>query len=160
MSQKLDFKPQSELELGICLLLDIPVEKAYRAWTDPKLFPEWFAPKPWTITKAEVDLRPGGSSLVVMKGPDGQEIPCPGVYLEVVPNKKLVFTDAFTKAWEPSGNPFMVATVLFEDQGGKTKYTATAKHWSKESYEQHKQMGFEPGWTTVANQLEELMKRL
>jgi uncharacterized protein YndB with AHSA1/START domain len=160
MSQKIDVKPDSELELVICRLLDIPPEKAYKAWTDPKLFPEWFCPKPWKITKVEMDLRPGGSSFMIMQGPDGTEVPLPGVYLEVIPNKKIVFTDAFTKAWEPSNCAFMVATVTFEDVDGKTKYTARARHWNKENYEKHKQMGFEEGWGTVADQLEALMKRL
>src|SRR5207253_2995472 len=45
------------------------------------------------------------SSNIVMQSPEGQEFPNPGVYLEVIPNRKLVFTDAYTKAWEPSAKP-------------------------------------------------------
>ena len=41
-------------------------------------------------------MRPGGASLMTMRSPEGQDMPCPGVYLEVVPNEKLVFTDAYT----------------------------------------------------------------
>ena len=44
-----------------------------------------------------------------MAGPDGNEFPNPGVFLEVIPGKKIVFTDAYTQAWEPSGKPFMTA---------------------------------------------------
>jgi uncharacterized protein YndB with AHSA1/START domain len=158
---KLEVSPQSDRELVLSFIMDAPAEKLFRAWTDPKLIPLWFVPKPWSIARAEMDVRAGGSSLVVMKSPEGQEFPNPGVYLEVVPNKKIVFTDAFTKAWEPSTNAFMVATVTFEDQGGgKTKYTARAQHWSKESREQHEKMGFAPGWTQVAQQLEDLVKSL
>jgi uncharacterized protein YndB with AHSA1/START domain len=160
MSTKIDIQPQSDRELAICRLLDIPVEKAFRAWTDPKLFPEWFAPKPWTVSKAELDVRAGGTCFVVMNGPEGQEMPCPGVYLEVIPNKKIVFTDAFTTAWQPSTNPFMVATLTFENENGKTKYTARVRHWTKEACEQHKQMGFLEGWAICADQLEALMKKL
>ena len=59
-------------------------------------------------------------------------MPCPGQYLEVVPNRKLVFTDAFTGDWEPKdGAPFMVATVTFEPEGDKTRYTAMVRHWSE-----------------------------
>ena len=51
----------------------------------------------------ETDLRPGGATLVVMRGPDGNGglRPNRGVYLEVVPNERLVFTDAYSRAWEP-----------------------------------------------------------
>jgi uncharacterized protein YndB with AHSA1/START domain len=47
----------------------------------------------------------------------------------------------------------MVGTMEFADEGGKTRYTGSARHWTKESYEQHKAMGFEQGWTLVAEQL-------
>ena len=67
-----------------------------------------------------MDLRPGGASNITMSSPDGQDMPCPGQYLEVVPNRKLVFTDAFTGDWVPKdGAPFMVATVTFEPEGGQ-----------------------------------------
>ena len=160
MSTKIDIKPESELELVMCRLLDVPVEKVYKIWTDGKTYPEWFCPKPWSVSDVKLDVRAGGTSQMTMNGPDGERFPNSGVYLEVIPNKKIVFTDAFTKAWVPSGNAFMVGTILFEDQGGKTKYTAKAQHWTKEACEQHKQMGFEDGWATVADQLEALAKRI
>ena len=55
-------------------------------------------------------MRPGGANLVVMRGPDGNDMPNRGVYLEVVKNERLVFTDAYTKAWEPSRKPFMTVS--------------------------------------------------
>lgn len=63
---------------------------------------QWFTPPPWKTIRAEIDVRPGGSSNIVMQGPDGTEMPNLGVYLEVVKNERLVFTDAYTSAWEPS----------------------------------------------------------
>lgn len=160
MSKKLDVQPESENELAIRRLIDAPPEKVFRAWTDPNLVKQWNVPKPWTISKCEMDPRPGGSSLMVMKSPDGQEMPCPGVFLEVVPNKKIVFTDAFTKAWEPSAKPFFVGVITLEDEGGKTRYTARAKHWSKEDRDAHEKMGFHDGWATCADQMEEMLKKL
>lgn len=160
MSTKIEVKPETENELVIGRILDVPPEKAYQIWTDGKTYPEWFCPKPWTVSDVKMDVRAGGSSEMVMKGPDGEKFPNKGIYLEVIPNKKIVFTDAFTKAWEPSGAAFMVATVTFEDMGGKKKYIARARHWTKEAMEQHKQMGFEEGWGIVADQLEALAKRI
>lgn len=149
-------------ELKIELILDAPKEKLYRGWTEPELMKQWFAPKPWTTPRVQVDHRPGGASLIVMRSPEGQEIPNPGQYLEVVPNRKIVFTDAFVGNWVPrEGAPFMVAEIHFEDAGpGKTKYTAIARHWTAESKAQHEQMGFVPGWTQCARQLEDVAKTL
>ena len=95
-----------------------------------------------------------------MKGPNGEEMPNPGVFLEVVPNEKLVFTDAYTKAWEPSGKPFMTGILTFEDEGGKMRYTARVLHWSAEDKAQHEEMGFEQGWGIATDQLETLAKRI
>lgn len=160
MSTIIDVKPNSSRELVLCRLLNAPREKIYQAWTNPELMKQWFAPKPWTTSRVEVDLRPGGSSLIVMKSPEGQEFPNPGIYLEVIPGKKLVFTDAYTKAWEPSAKPFMTATLTFEDEGGKTKYTARVLHWSEADRETHEKMGFHQGWGQCADQLEAVAAKL
>ena len=69
--------------------------------------------------------------------PDGTEMPNRGVYLEVIPDKRLVFTDAFTRAWEASDKQFMTVVLTFEDLGGRTRYTATVKHWSDADREKH-----------------------
>jgi uncharacterized protein YndB with AHSA1/START domain len=94
-----------------------------------------------------------------MRGPDGNEFPNPGVYLEVVKNERLVFTDAFTKAWEPSEKPFIVVELTFEDQGGKTKYTARVHHWTVADRDAHEKMGFHEGWTTCTEQLAALVEK-
>ena len=116
----------AEHELVLTRLIDAPREKLFRAWTEPELMKKWFSPAPWTTPRAEMDLRPGGASLIVMRSPEGQDMPNPGIVLEVVKNEKLVFTDAYTAGWEPSAKPFMTAIITFEDEGGKTRYTARA----------------------------------
>lgn len=147
-------------ELFIELELDAPAEKLYRCYTDQKLLQQWFAPKPWTIKSTDIDVRPGGRFNFVMASPEGQEFPNTGLFLEVVPNKKIVTTDAITPDFKPSG-PFMVAEITFEDLGnGKTKYRAVARHWNEETKKQHVEMGFEPGWTQTARQLEALAKTI
>jgi len=148
-------------ELILTRLLDAPADKLFRCWTDPVLIKQWFAPRPYTTPVAQMDVRPGGASNVVMKSPEGQEIPCPGQYLEVVPNRRLVFSDAFTGNWNPKeGAPFMVATISFEPEGSKTRYTAVVRHWSEDDKQKHEQMGFHQGWGICAGQLEALAKTL
>ena len=95
-------------------------EKIFNAWTQPALLKQWFAPLPWTTAKVETDVRVGGASLIVMRSPEGKEYPGYGVYLEVIKNQRLVFTDAFTQAWEPSEKPFIVVALTFEQQGDNT----------------------------------------
>jgi uncharacterized protein YndB with AHSA1/START domain len=148
-------------EMSLNRLLDAPADKLFRCWTTPDLLKQWFAPKPYSTPVAEVELRAGGASKIVMKSPEGQQIPCPGQYLEVVPDRKLVFTDAFTGDWVPKdGVPFMVATITFEPEGNKTRYVALVRHWSEEDRAKHEQMGFYQGWSICADQLEALAKTI
>ncbi|HEY0792828.1 MAG TPA: SRPBCC family protein [Chthoniobacterales bacterium] len=145
--------PRSERELVISRLIDAPRERVFKAWTDPELLKQWFAPLPWTTPVAELDVRPGGANLIVMRDPAGREIPNRGVYLEVVENERLAFTDAYTTAWEPSAKPFMTVILTFETEGTKTKYTARVFHWTVADREAHEKMGFQEGWGRCVDQL-------
>ncbi len=140
-------------ELVITRLIDAPPEKLYRAWTQPDLLKQWFTPPPWKVTQAELDVRPGGKMFVMMSSPEGQEGPCSGVYLEVVENERLVWTDAYIQSWEPSAKPFMTAVITFEKEGGKTRYTAKVNHWTVADREAHEKMGFESGWGIATDQM-------
>lgn len=144
-------------ELTITRLIDAPREAVWRAWTDH--LAEWWCPKPWSVEIIELDLRAGGRSAMVMRGPNGEEMPQEGVFLDVVPMEKVVFTDAFASGWRPQG-PFMVGIMEFADEDGKTRYTASARHWTAEARAQHEAMGFTTGWGTVAAQLEEVARRI
>lgn len=153
----------SERELVLERVFEAPREKVFRAWTEPKLLKQWFAPLPWTTSGAALDVRQGGQSLVVMRDPEGNDYPSQGIYLDVVKDKKLVFTDAFTTAWEPSEKPFMTGIITFEDADGdpqKTRYTARVRHWTAEDREAHEKMGFHQGWGKCADQLAELLKTI
>jgi uncharacterized protein YndB with AHSA1/START domain len=150
----------NDRELVLTRLIDAPRETLWRCWTEPKLMLQWFTPPPWQTVHAETDVRPGGSSTIVMKGPEGQEMPNRGVYLEVIPNQKLVFTDAYTSAWQPSPKPFFTGVLTFETQGGQTLYTARALHWTKEDCEAHEKMGFHQGWGIATDQLAALARTL
>lgn len=150
----------SERELVLERVFDAPRATVFRAWTEPKLLKQWFAPQPWTTPGAALDVRPGGQCLIVMRDPDGNDHTSQWVYLEVVENDKLVFTDAFTSAWEPAEKPFMTVIVTFEEADGKTRYTARVRHWTVEDREAHETMGFHDGWGRCADQLAELLKTI
>ena len=159
MTAKPDAAPTSDRELVITRLIDAPPEKVFKAWTDPALLKQWFAPTPYTTPVAELDVRPGGANLIVMRSPDGQDMPNRGVYLEVAKNERLVVTDAYTKAWEPSDKPFMTVILTFENEGGKTRYTARVRHWTVADRETHEKMGFHQGWGQCTDQLAALVTK-
>lgn len=142
-------------------VLDAPRNRLWRCWTEPELLKRWFCPEPWYVSEARLEVRPGGECFTVMNGPNGERADNPGVFLDIVEGERLVLTDAFRPGWRPSGRPFMVADVRFEDAGGgKTRYTARAMHWTEEAKKEHEAMGFHEGWGKAADQLEALAKTL
>lgn len=155
---KVEVEPRDARELAIGRLIDVPAEKLYRCWTDAALIPKWFCPKPWVAHVLEMDVRPGGVQRLEMRGPDGEGHPSGGVYLELVPGRKLVFTSAFSGGWRPNPNELMfVGEVTFEPQAdGRTLYVARAGHWDAETARRHAEMGFHEGWGLCAEQMAEL----
>lgn len=147
-------------ELTLTRLIAAPRAAVYRCWTEPALIVQWFTPSPWKTIAAETDLRAGGSSVITMQGPDGTQMPNRGTYLEVVPNERIVFTDAYTSAWVPSAKPFFTCILSFEDEAGQTRYTARARHWNAEDCAAHERMGFHAGWGIATDQLAALAATL
>jgi uncharacterized protein YndB with AHSA1/START domain len=151
----------AEHDLVLTRDLDAPRDNVWRCWTEPELLKQWFCPKPWYVSEARIDLRPGGEFFTLMNGPNGEQFGEPGVFLEIVDRERLVFTDAFRPGWRPSGRPFMAAAVVLEDAGaGKTRYVGRAMHWTAEARKEHDDMGFHAGWGKAADQLEALAKSL
>lgn len=148
----------AERELTLIRTIAVPRAKVFEAYIKPELLKQWWAPKPWRTTEVNIDPRSGGVFNFVMQSPDGTDYPNEGMLLEVVPNEKIVFSDAFSEGWIPKEDPFMVATITFEDADGGTKITAIARHWTVEAKERHEKMGFHDGWGRTASQLEELLK--
>jgi uncharacterized protein YndB with AHSA1/START domain len=147
-----DYDPA--LDLVLVRELAAPRELIWECWTSPEHLPHWFVPKPHRVRDITIDLRPGGASESIFEV-EGKDYPQRGVYLEVIPPSRLVFTDTYTAGWKPNPDPFMTAILTFEDLGnGRTRYTAVARHRSPEAAVRHEEMGFSAGWGTVATQLE------
>ena len=147
-----------DLALKLVRRIKAAPDRVFKAWTEPALIKLWFTPRPWTTPVVETDVRPGGSSRILMRGPDGEEHWNHGVYLEVIAGRKLVFTDAFVSAWVPSEKPFMTGILTFEPDGDGTLYTAIVRHWTREDRETHEKMGFHAGWGKATDQLEGILR--
>jgi uncharacterized protein YndB with AHSA1/START domain len=147
------FKPDPALDLVLEREIDVPVALVWKAWTTPEHLRNWFVPKPWTITACEIDLRPGGAFSTTMRSPEGQEFPNVGCYLEVVPDRRLVFTDTLLAGYRPAPKPFFTAVLELSPTATGTRYVATAIHGSEAARRQHEEMGFHHGWGTVVDQM-------
>ena len=147
-------------DLTFTRTLAVPRALVWECWTSPEHIPHFFVPRPHKVTSCDIDLRVGGRFDTTFDV-DGNRMENNGVYLEIVPERKLVFTDAYSEGWKPAPDPFMTAIIELSDaEDGGTTYTATARHRSPETCQTHKDMGFYDGWGTVTTQLEQYAKGL
>jgi uncharacterized protein YndB with AHSA1/START domain len=147
--------------LQIDRVLNAPRAVVWRYWTEAELVKQWFCPKPWTVPKADFDLRPGGRMNTVMRGPDGTRVENIGCWLEIVPQERLTFTDSFAEGYIPQPSPFMTGFVVLSDTGaGSTRMIWGARHATEEAMKSHLDMGFEESWNAAADQLEALARQL
>lgn len=149
--------------------LNAPRELVWKAWTDPALLKQWFAPQPYEISEVELDLRPGGVFRIRMIGPDGFDTGHgnPGCVLEVAEAQRLVWTSALGPDYRPAemgegceSFPFTAVVTLADTGDGRTLYRAVALHRNAADRDMHASMGFEDGWGTCADQLDQLAQGL
>jgi uncharacterized protein YndB with AHSA1/START domain len=143
----------TDLRLGVETYIAAPPETVWDVMT--RRMAEWWCPAPWRAEVIAQDWCPGGRAAMLFHGPDGEQMPQEGIFLEVTPGVRFVSTDAFTAGWRPAG-PMMVGTWEIEAEGTGTRYRAFARHWTQESHDQHRDMGFEAGWGAAAQQLKAL----
>ncbi|ETX29261.1 SRPBCC family protein [Roseivivax isoporae] len=152
--------PDPDTDLSFTRDLAAPRTAVWACWTDPRHIPHFFIPAPHRVTACDIDLRVGGRFDTTFEV-EGNVMENRGVFLEIVPRERLVFTDAYTEGWKPAPEPFMTAILDFADDGeGGTRYTATARHRTPEARRNHEEMGFFDGWGVVATQLEAYAQKL
>jgi uncharacterized protein YndB with AHSA1/START domain len=132
--------------------LNAPPSKIYRAWTDAAKISRWFGPEDAEILRAETDVRVGGRFRIVFRGPDGEEHDVGGVYREVVPNQKLVFT----WAWRSTPERESLVTVALKRDGDGTLLTLLHEQFLDEAArDRHGR-----GWKETLNKLESYVREL
>jgi uncharacterized protein YndB with AHSA1/START domain len=134
-------------------IVDAPPALVFQCWTDPAHMARWWAPHGFTNPVCELDVRVGGAWRIVMRGPDGTEYPCGGVYQEIVPFRRLVFTNNATDA---AGKPVLEGrtTVTFAAADGKTKMTVSTGAIALVDYAVAYLQGMHAGWTQSLERLD------
>src|SRR5215831_19343211 len=140
-------------DIKITRIYDASVEDVWDAWTDPEHVAQWWGPRGFTLTTHSKDLRPGGSWVYTMHGPDGVDYPNKTLYLEVVRHSKLVY--------DHGGNddrpPMFRVTVLFSERKGKTKMemsmTLPTPEAAEETRKFIKKAGGDSTWDRLAEYL-------
>ncbi len=158
------FKINPKTDLVLERTIDVPVKSVWTAWTQPEHLKPWFCPKPWVITHCAIDLRPGGAFTFDMEGPDGDKQSFTACYLDVVPEKRLVWTLALEPGFRPAskeplpGVKSFTAIIEFAPHGKGTAYKAMALHPDETSAKTHDEMGFTEGWGTALTQMVEYIQ--
>jgi uncharacterized protein YndB with AHSA1/START domain len=154
------YTPDPKLDLVLERVIDVPRTLVWEAWTKAEHLKKWFTPAPWTIAACEVDVRPSGLIRVDMRSPDGKvSSDIRGCYLDVVPQERLVWTDALTAGYRPAAKPFITAIITFADHPDGTRVDAHVMHKNEADRAMHDEAGFFDGWGTVLAQLAAIAER-
>jgi len=139
-------------ELNIRRTFNAPRELVFRAWTEPQLLAQWSCPRGYTFSENRGELRVGGTFSARMRSPEGTEHRLRGVYREIVPPERLVFTHCWVDEQGAPG-PETLVTVTLAEHGGRTEMSFhQALFVSVEARDRHEQ-----GWTNCFERLAELL---
>jgi len=158
-------------DFAITRVVNAPVSRVWKAWTDAKELKKWWGPKGFEVVSTKVDLKPGGIFHYLLRSPNGQEMWGKFVYREIVPEKRLVFISSFSdeNAGEtrhplaPDWPLKMLSTVTFTERDGKTTimvrwspYEATDKE--HETFEAGRD-SMKAGWSGTFERLDAHLER-
>lgn len=142
-------------ELTISRYIDAPPANVWKAWSTPEHLAQWWIPKPIECKVLKLDLHAGGGFHTLMREGDGEFQPhVEGCFLDVVPERRLVFTTVLAEGWRPI-EPWLALTAIitFDPEQSGTRYSSRVLHKSVEDSRKHEEMGFQDGWGTTIDQL-------
>ena len=142
----------SDTQILIEREFDAPARMVYKAWTTPELVKRWWHANRGVATIADIDLRVGGKWRWVMIANGGFEVAFSGVYQEIVPNERLVFTEMY----EAVPGPGALNTLTLTEENGRTKLRILVQHANKHNRDMHVNSGMEGGLQDALDLLEEL----
>ena len=153
--QRTTVQKKSEREVVVTRTFDAPARLVFEAWSKPELFKKWWVPRSMgmTLRSCELDVRTGGKYCLVFGDDPANPMAFFGKYLEVVPNKRIVWTN------EESGDAGSVTTVTFEERDGKTLLVMSELYPTKEALDAAG-TGAQEAMNETFGQLDELLAEL
>ena len=152
----------NDTELTITRHIAASPAAVWNAWSVPANLEKWWIPAPIICQVVTLDVRPGGGFVTRMReeGANDFQPHVDGCFLEVVPERRLVFTTVLTEGWQPA-EPWLALTAIltFDAEDGGTRYAARVLHKTPEDSAKHDAMGFQEGWGTAIGQLAGLVER-
>ena len=145
----------SDNQILITREFDAPRHLVYKAFTTPELVRRWWTAKRGEMTTCEIDLRVGGRWRYVMVTPDGAEVGFHGEYREIVPDERIVSTEAF-EGIPDADDHASLNTMTLAETNGRTKLEILVEHPTKEGRDMHIQSGMEDGLQDALDLLEEV----
>jgi uncharacterized protein YndB with AHSA1/START domain len=153
-------------EFTISHVVDAPLDRVWKAWTDAKQIKKWWGPKGFAVLSTKLDLRPGGACHYHLQSPEGQDMWGKLIYREIVPQKRLVFVVSFSDEMggvrrhpmSPSWPLTILSTVTFAEQNGKTTITVKwvpidATEAERKTFEEGRE-SMKAGWTGTFDRLD------
>ena len=156
MSNQFTFDPK--LDFTIERTIDAPTRLVWEALTQPEHLKQWYMPREWgRVTRAELDLRPGGIVSIDIATADGKAFPNVGCILEAIPMQRLVWTSMLFPGYRPAvfDDIPITAIMALESQGDGTRYVFTALHRDAADFEKDMESGWAQGTTIAVDQFVE-----
>jgi uncharacterized protein YndB with AHSA1/START domain len=148
----------SDREIVLSRRFDRPRHLLFEAWTNPGHLRRWWACEDSALVGCEVDLRVGGPWRFTVRQADGGEYSLSGVYREIVPNGRLVYTECYENP--AIGSPEWLTTITFEEVDGGTLLTHAILHRSREVRDGHLNAGMHMGTNQTWNRLDEITAQM
>jgi uncharacterized protein YndB with AHSA1/START domain len=154
MSKSFAINPKTDFVIE--RFIDAPARLVWEALTKPEHLKEWYMPKEWgRVSRAEMDVRPGGIFSIDIASAGGEEFPNLGCFLEVVPMQRLSWTSMLFPGYRPAvfDDIPITAIVTLETAGAGTRCVFTALHRDEADFEKNKASGWQQGTTIGVDQL-------
>ena len=154
MNTQFTFNPDTDFVIE--RVIDAPTRLVWEALTKPEHLKEWYMPREWgRVSRAEMDVRPGGAFSIDITTGDGQEFPNLGCFVEVIPMERLVWTSMLFPGYRPAvfDDIPITAIVTMESAGSGTRYVFTALHRNEADFAKNRESGWQQGTEIAVDQL-------
>lgn len=161
MNKRFEINPKTDFVIE--RFIDAPRQLVWEALTKPEHLKQWYMPKAWgRVSRAEMDVRPGGIFSIDIANGEGGEFPNLGCFVEVVPAERLVWTSMLFPGYRPAvfDDIPITAIVTMEAAGTGTRYVFAALHRDEADFETNKASGWQEGTEIAVDQFVALVQSM